>query len=240
MDVADDGESLARESPEEFAERLGLHFANPLLLSRALTHSSYLNEHPESLEDNERLEFLGDAVLDFVVGAWLYHRYPEMNEGNLTRMRAALVRTERLAMFGLEINIGQALNLGRGEEDSGGRNRDAMLCAAFEALVGALYLDSNVAAVEKFISPFLQTTADNILRSRKDRDPKSLLQEWAQSQGHSAPRYLVTDESGPDHDKSFSVTVIIAEETYGIGDGRSKQSASKVAAQATLDKLNIK
>lgn len=238
--MANDSEFPAMESPEEFAGRLGLLFSNPLLLSRALTHSSYLNEHPESLEDNERLEFLGDAVIDFVVGAWLYHRYPEMNEGSLTRMRAALVKTEQLARFGHEINIGRAVNLGRGEEDSGGRTREAMLCAVFEALVGALYLDADVASVEDFISPFLQNAADNIILSRKDRDSKSLLQEWAQAQGHDAPRYLVVDESGPDHDKSFTVSVLIAEETFGSGTGRSKQSASKVAAQAALDKLNIK
>lgn len=234
-----DSKSPVVETPEEFAARLSLPFSNALLLRRALTHSSYLNEHPEALEDNERLEFLGDAVLDFVVGGWLYHRFPEMNEGDLTRMRAALVKTEQLAEFGREINIGMALNLGRGEEDSGGRTRNAMLCAVFEALVGALILDSGVAAVEEFISPLLQRAADQILLSRKDRDPKSMLQEWAQAQGYSAPNYQVISERGPDHDKSFVVKVLIGGKDKGSGIGTSKQSASKVAAKSALEKLNI-
>ena len=228
------------EAVEDFAGRLGLQFSNPLLLSRALTHSSYMNEHPEALEDNERLEFLGDAILDFVVGTWLYHRFPEMNEGDLTRMRAALVKTEQLAEFGREINIGAPLRLGRGEEENGGRTRDAMLCATFEALVGALYLDSNVSAVEEFVSPLIQKAVGLILSGRKDRDPKSLLQEWAQAQGYSAPDYQVVTESGPDHDKSFFVKVVIDGIEYGSGYGHSKQSAGKAAALATLQKLNIK
>lgn len=228
------------EAVEDFAGRLGIQFSNPLLLIRALTHSSYVNEYPEALEDNERLEFLGDAILDFVVGAWLYHRFPEMNEGDLTRMRAALVKTEQLAEFGREINIGAALRLGRGEEESGGRTRDAMLCAAFEALVGAQFLDSDVPAVEAFISPLLQNAVGLILSGRRDRDPKSMLQEWAQAQGFSAPDYQVVTESGPDHDKSFRVKVLIADEEYGTGHGHSKQSAGKAAAYAALQKMNIK
>ncbi|MEK6256922.1 MAG: ribonuclease III, partial [Chloroflexota bacterium] len=192
----------AVDSPSEFAAGIGLKFSNPSLLSRSLTHSSFLNEHPEALEDNERLEFLGDAVLDFVVGAWLYHRYPEKNEGDLTRIRAALVRTEKLAEFGREINLGPAINLGNGEEENGGRTRDALLCGTFEALIGALYLDSKITAVEEFISPFLQAATDVILSNRKDRDAKGLLQEWVQAQGYDAPEYVVISESGPDHDKS--------------------------------------
>ena len=118
--------SLGAETPQEFAQRLGLSFNDPLLLTRALTHRSYLNEHPEAVEDNERLEFLGDAVLDFLVGAWLYNRFPEMSEGNLTRLRSALVRTENLAEFAEEINMGNALLLGRGEDEAGGRARPAL------------------------------------------------------------------------------------------------------------------
>ena len=118
---------LGLESPQEFAKRLSLPFRDFLILNRALTHRSFLNENPEALEDNERLEFLGDAVLDYVVGVWLYNHFPEMAEGDLTRLRAALVKTDQLAVFGTEIGIGHALRLGRGEEDSGGRTRRAML-----------------------------------------------------------------------------------------------------------------
>ena len=140
------GERL-EETPRQLAQRLELSFSDYLLLSRALTHRSYLNEHPEAIEDNERLEFLGDAVLDFLVGAWLYNRFPEMAEGSLTRLRSALVRTEQLADFAQKIDLGRAMRLGRGEAGSGGRQRLALLCATFEALVGALYLDQGVDAV---------------------------------------------------------------------------------------------
>ena len=143
-----------QESPQDFARRLGLPFADNLLLSRALTHRSYINEHPDALEDNERLEFLGDAVLDFLVGAWLYNRFPEMAEGELTRMRSALVRTDQLAEFARQIDLGLALRLGRGELGGGGRERQAVLCAGFEALIGALYLNSGVSAVQSIHRAF--------------------------------------------------------------------------------------
>src|SRR5512133_2590958 len=154
---------VVEESPQELAQRLGLPFGDWLLLSRALTHRSYLNEHPEAIEDNERLEFLGDAVLDFVVGAWLYNRYPEMPEGDLTRMRSALVHTEQLAEFAKEIELGRAMRLGKGEMAANGRERPALLCDCFEAVVGALYLDSGISAVLDFISPLLEEASEEIL-----------------------------------------------------------------------------
>jgi ribonuclease-3 len=231
--------TLDIESPRDFAKRLGLPITDFLLLSRALTHRSYLNEHPEALEDNERLEFLGDAVLDFVVGAWLYNRFPEMSEGDMTRLRAALVRTEQLAEFGESIAIGRALRLGRGEEDGGGRTRPAMLCASFEALVGALYLDAKIKGVEDFMACMLEAASERILVSQEDKDPKSRLQEWAQSQGFSAPVYRIISEEGPDHAKNFEVEVVINGQIYASGKGRSKQDASKDAARAVLLKLNL-
>jgi ribonuclease-3 len=131
-----ENQRIQQETPQDFARRLSLPFLDMLLLSRALTHRSYLNEHSDALEDNERLEFLGDAVLDFVVGAWLYNRYPEMPEGDLTRMRSALVYTESLAEFGRQVNLGHAMRLGRGEAQAGGRDRSALLCDTFEAVIG--------------------------------------------------------------------------------------------------------
>ncbi|TAK13635.1 MAG: ribonuclease III [Anaerolineae bacterium] len=229
---------LGLETPQEFAKRLNLPIQDRLLFARALTHRSYLNENPEALEDNERLEFLGDAVLDFVVGAWLYNRFPEMSEGDMTRLRAALVRTEALAEFAREVDIGRALRLGRGEEDGGGRVRLAMLCAAFEAVVGALYLDSGVYAVEAFMAPLLEHTTDHILINHHDRDPKSLLQEWAQANGHRPPLYRIVAEAGPDHEKTFDVEVVVGGEVLGQGQGSSKQAASKVAAQMALEKID--
>lgn len=230
---------FVQESPEHLAARLGLEFNDPLLLHRSLTHRSYLNEHPEALEDNERLEFLGDAVLDFVVGAWLYHHYPEMPEGDLTRMRSALVHTEQLADFARQINLGNAMRLGRGESQAGGRERSALLCDTFEAFIGAIYLDGGIEKVEKFLFPFLETASEDILINRKNEDPKSLLQEWAQSQGFYAPQYVTRSEQGPDHSKQFEVAVIIGGEVYAEGVGPSKQAAAKNAARKALEKLGL-
>lgn len=227
------------ESPHEFAERNALPFDDILLLSRALTHRSYLNEHPDAIEDNERLEFLGDAVLDYVVGAWLYNRFPEMAEGELTRLRAALVKTDQLANFGIKIGIGKALRLGRGEEENGGRKRKAMLCGAYEALMGALTLEKGVDAVEKFIAPYLEIAVADILSNQQDKDPKSLLQEIIQSGGHPAPSYVVVGEKGPDHAKIFEVEVYGRGELMGQGMGTSKHEASMAAAQDALNNLNL-
>ncbi|HNR45678.1 MAG TPA: ribonuclease III [Anaerolineaceae bacterium] len=225
------------EAPLTFAHRVGLQFTDWLLLSRALTHRSYLNEHPEALEDNERLEFLGDAVLDFMVGAWLYNEYPEMPEGDLTRMRSALVYTEQLAVFARELDLGLALRLGRGEMQGGGRDRDPLLCDAFEALIGALYLDGGIPAVERFMAPMLTRAADDILINRKNEDPKSRLQEWAQAQGYATPHYETTSVTGPDHSKVFEVSVLIRGEVWATGTGHSKQAAAKEAARLALEKI---
>jgi len=228
---------LEAESPQAFAARLRLPIEDLLLLSRALTHRSYLNEHPEALEDNERLEFLGDAVLDYVVGLWLYNRFPEMAEGDLTRLRAALVNTDQLAKFGMEIHLGDALLLGKGEEENGGRIRRAMLCGAFEALIGALVLDSGMEEVTQFVSPLLEQATVGILQNHEDKDPKSLLQEYVQSGGDPAPVYEVISEAGPDHAKVFEVEVFANDRKLGRGTGNSKQLASMHAANDALTRI---
>lgn len=226
-------------TPQDPAEYLSSLFKDYRLFSRALTHRSYLNEHPEALEDNERLEFLGDAVLDFLVGAWLYNRYPEMAEGSLTRLRAALVGNEQLGEFARQLGLGDVMRLGRGEAESGGRTRTALLGSTFEALVGALYLDGGIPAVNTFVEPLLEEASDMILSGRKDQDPKSLLQEWAQSQGFGTPYYQTITASGPDHEKVFEVEVVIGGKVYGKGQGHSKQMAAKSAARAVIDFLGI-
>jgi ribonuclease-3 len=231
--------SQSYESAQALAHRLGVEFSDYLLLNRALTHRSYLNEHPEAIEDNERLEFLGDAVLDFLVGAWLYNRFPEMAEGQLTRLRSALVRTEKLATFSSQINLGAAMRLGRGEAESGGRQRQALLCATFEAFVGALYLDQGIDAVHKFIESFLESVADQVLASGSTQDPKSRLQEWVQAKGNEAPTYRTISANGPDHAKIFEVEVLINGNKYGHGIGRSKQAAAKAAAREAMSALGI-
>jgi ribonuclease III len=226
-------------SPREISQQLGLKFNNILLLIRAFTHRSYLNENPDALEDNERLEFLGDAVLDFLVGAWLYNRFPEMPEGYLTRLRSAIVRTDQLAKFAQELELGEYMRLGRGENEGGGREKPGLLCATFEALIGALYLDQGIDVVQKYIAPMLEEAAKQILSAQKDKDPKSLLQEWAQSQGFGTPLYRLVSSHGPDHAKVFEVEVLINNEKYGQGIGHSKQVATKAAAQAALTALAL-
>ncbi len=228
------------EPPAELARRLGLSFTNLSLLIRALTHRSYLNENPDALEDNERLEFLGDAVLDFVVGEWVYHHCPEMPEGDLTRMRSALVRNEQLAEFARRLGLGRALRMGRGEASSGGRERDGLLGSTFEALIGALYLDAGIPAVQRFMTPLLESVRERVLLHSEIYDPKSRLQEWAQSQKLGTPKYITVAADGPDHAKVFEVEVRIKDQTYGRGSGPSKQVAAQVAAQTALEALGLR
>jgi ribonuclease III len=215
-------------------------FNDPSLLERALTHRSYLNEHPElALDDNERLEFLGDAVLDFVTGAWLYNRFPEQREGRLTSLRAALVKTETLGQFALQVGLNDHLRLGKGESESGGRGRISMLANAFEALLGALYLDQGLGAVQAFLEQLLPEEVDRVLAEERDRDAKSLLQEWSQAEHGITPRYRTVAESGPDHAKTFTVEVRIGDEVVGRGEGLSKQAAAQAAASDALQTMNI-
>lgn len=232
-----DFHSWSFESASDLSRRLGLPFSNISLLTRALTHRSYVNENPNAMEDNERLEFLGDAVLDFIVGAWAYHRFPEMAEGDLTKIRSALVRNDQLAEFARELNLGAALRLGHGEATSGGSDRDGLLGSAFEAVVGALYLDSGLGAVETFVHPMLDEAQDYILE--EIQDPKSRLQEWAQAERMGTPQYVTISAKGPDHAKEFEVEVRIQGATYGRGHGTSKGVAARIAAQTALEALGI-
>lgn len=227
-----------QELPGHLCNRLGLPFNGDLsLLQRALTHRSYVNEHPESIEDNERLEFLGDAVLDFVVGAYLYNHYPEMAEGDLTRMRSALVHTEQLARFARDIELGPAMRLGHGELQAGGREKSPLLCDTFEALIGAIYLSNGIQAVIDFIYPLIDEKSRDLIENHRLEDPKSQLQEWSQAKGLFTPQYNTKNVSGPDHEKIFEVEVLIDGEVYGLGVGRSKQIAAKNAAKIALEKI---
>jgi ribonuclease-3 len=221
-------------------DALGVKFNDYSLLSRALTHRSFLNENPgEAIEDNERLEYLGDAVLDFVVAAYLYHRFPEMKEGELTMLRAALVRTRTLAAIARDLSLGQNLRLGHGEAESGGRERLANLCAGFEALVGALYLDQGLAVVEPWIHQLISPYLQQIITQSAHRDAKSEFQIWSQSKYNATPRYQVIEDEGPDHDKVFTVAVLVEDQTWGVGQGGSKQKAAQAAASAAMEKAEL-
>jgi len=231
--------NLAEETPAELAARLGLPFTDLFLLTRALTHRSYMNEHADAVEDNERLEFLGDAVLNFVVGAWLYEHYPEMPEGDLTRMRSALVDTKQLAVNATRLNLGPAMRLGRGEIQSGGRTRPALLCNTFEALIGALYLQAGIQYIQEFMGDLCTQYADAILDTHKNEDPKSKLQEWSQGQVLGTPLYVIKNITGPEHAKLFEIDALIDGKIYGSGSGASKQLAEKVAAAEALKTLGF-
>lgn len=222
------------EYSAELAESMGITFNDLNLLTLALTHRSYLNEHEDATEDNERLEFLGDAVLDFVVGSYLYRRFPTYQEGELTALRAALVRAETLAQFAQQLNIDQYLRLGYGEAESGGRNKIPTLCATFEAVIGAIYLDQGIKAtvplIERLATPMLVTIQEQQLH----KDAKSEFQVWAQAEFGITPRYQVVAENGPDHAKEFTVEAVVGKTTWGIGKGRSKRRAAQTAASEAL------
>jgi ribonuclease-3 len=224
-------------TPEEFLQVSGLSFEDPSLLRRALTHRSYLNEHPDAIEDNERLEYLGDAALDFITAAWIYNRFPEMNEGELTRLRSALVRTEQLAAFAQEIELGEALFLGKGEAITGGRKRQALLCGAFEALMGALYLDAGLDAVDRFMQPRLLQATQSAIDDERLLDARSQLQMWAQAEVGETPQYETISSHGPDHAREFVVQVKVGERITAHGIGKSKQEAAQSAAGAALEDI---
>lgn len=233
-------ERVSSESPAELAARIKLPFGDDLrLLTRALTHRSYVNEHQDIISDNERLEFLGDAVLDFLVGSWVYNHYPEMAEGDLTRMRSALVRTETLAEFSRQLNLGGAMRLGRGELQGGGRDRDNLLCATFEAIVGALYQCKGLDVARNFVMPLIEPMAERILAQMHTMDPKSRLQEYTQAQGWGIPRYVTAQADGPDHARIFELEVHVAGKCLGRGSGPSKHIAQQLAAQNAFENIEM-
>jgi ribonuclease-3 len=221
---------------EELQQRLGVAFQQPELLRQALTHRSYINEQPsKDLQDNERMEFLGDAVLDFVSGDLLYQLYPGKSEGELTRLRSAIVRTEALAELAAQLQLGDYLLMGKGESISGGRTRPSILCSTFEAVVGAIYLDRGMTAVQTFVTPQFRQSVSQVEEEAIDKDARSRLQEWSQAALGITPLYETQAANGPDHNKEFIVQVQIGDEFIATGRGRSKQSASQNAAQTALD-----
>lgn len=226
--------------PVTFENEHGLSFDDKALLKTAFVHSSYVNElNGEAQEDNERLEFLGDSILNFVISEWLYTRFPQAREGELTAMRAALVKREALARFARRLHLGEYLFLGHGEEESGGRKRSATLCATFEAVVGAIYLDLGIEAVRGFLLKVVQADLDRETLETLHKDPKSRLQEWSQGKFGVLPRYKQVDHSGPDHAKVFMFQVTIQDRRYGVGEGASKQEASLAAAAMALSNIGL-
>ncbi len=213
-----------------------INFINKRLLETALTHKSCLNEHPEIKESNERLEFLGDAILEFVITETLYKSFPDKQEGYLTSLRANLVNTQNLAEVAKKLNIGKLIHLSKGEEDGGGRENPSLLADTVEAIIGALYIDQGLTKVEEFIKENLVTEIpDKVLKPLKDA--KSRFQEYIQAKGLPAPKYKVLKESGPDHDRDFVVQVQVQGRIYGEGTGKSKGQAEQEAAREALSFL---
>ena len=215
-------------------ELLGYTFKNPSLLQKGLVHSSFAFEQLDEGQNNETLEFLGDAVLDLTVGIILYHEFPEMQEGELTRMRSALVNEDNLACMAKEIGLGDFIMLGKGEETSQGHQKSSILSCTYEAVVGAIFLDSGYVSALDFVNrqfkPLLAEKKDSMLFS----DAKSALQEKIQEKFNQAPTYSVEHEEGPAHDKKFTISVRFNDKVLGAGTARSKKEAEQQAAAAAL------
>ncbi|MBW7473332.1 ribonuclease III [Paenibacillus oenotherae] len=221
---------MKHDSFEELQQRLQLRFHKPRLLKQAFTHTSYVNEHKQKeLEHNERLEFLGDAVLQLTVSEHLYRTFPERPEGQLTRMRASIVCEPSLARFADMLAFGAHVLLGRGEEQLGGRQRPALLADLFESFIGAIYLDQGIEAVRTFLAANIFPHID-IDGGLLVKDYKSTLQERAQHAGMSPIEYRIKEERGPAHDREFVVEVHIGEQKWGMGIGRTKKEAEQQAA----------
>lgn len=220
---------------KEFAkETLGLEFNNIEVLVTAFTHRSYVNEHKKTVQEhNERLEFLGDAVLELAVTRYLYSNYDEP-EGILTNWRSALVRTESIGAAAIRLDFEKMLRLSRGEKRGSDRARQQILANSFEAVIGAIYLDQGYDTAEKFITDHIVSTLPTILESGSWRDAKSYLQEVAQEKDGQTPVYKVLSEDGPDHDKIFTLGVFIGNHLKGSGSGSSKQAAQQKAAEEAL------
>lgn len=214
-------------------------FTDSLLWQQAMTHRSFVNEQTAAAEHNERLEFLGDAILTFVSAAYLYSCYPQRSEGELTAIRSVLVDKPQLCNFARRLGLGEHMRLGKGTDQEGGRESARLLCSVFEAMIGAYFLDrgGDVRAVSDYVLPMFETVVEQAVR--QSINAKSQLQEWTQKHLGKTPEYRVVRSSGPDHAKQFEVEVRIGGKAYGKGNHSSKKEAEKVAAQAALSKLTV-
>lgn len=218
-------------------KNLGVVFKNKDQLINALTHRSYLNEHKDIKVHNERLEFLGDAVLELIVSDYLFNKFPDRPEGDLTSFRSALVKTESLADTAKKLGVGESLLLSRGEEDTGGRTKDYLLANTFEAIIGAIYIDQGYEKCKEFVYTHLIPKLNDIIKNRSDIDNKTRIQEITQARYKVTPVYEVIHEEGPDHNKKFTIVVKINNKVIGKGVGKSKQKAQEQAALSGIKYL---
>lgn len=222
------------------SQKLGIDFKNPQNIRQAFIHRSYLNETKNATSSNERLEFLGDSILSFLVSEYLFGRYPDFTEGELTNLRSSIVKTTTLANAAKELGLGQLLFLSRGEEESGGRNNPSLLADTFEAFLGALYLDSGLVPANKLLQDLLFPRLTKILAEKTYKDAKSIFQELVQEETKISPLYKVLSEKGPDHAKEFTVGAFVGNKLWGEGIGKSKQEGEMNAAQSALEKWGKK
>lgn len=227
------------EKTDILENNLGLKFNRRELLETALTHRSYLNEHKQIKISNERLEFLGDAVLQFLSSRFLYEKFPGSPEGELTNYRASLVCAPSLAQASRQLNLGEYLFLSKGEEESGGRKREYILANTFEAVLGALFLDQGMDECRKLLEKELLPKIDEILQNRTYKDFKSLFQEYAQEKFNQTPEYREINSFGPDHNRTFVMGAFINNKEMGKGEGGSKQKAEQEAARDALVNLGV-
>ncbi|MDI6815123.1 MAG: ribonuclease III [Dehalococcoidales bacterium] len=231
-------EAIALADLAALQQILGISFNDPSLLEQALVHSSYINENPGfASTSNERLEFLGDAILDFVVAEKLYQDFPRFTEGEMTRLRAALVRQDTLTRIARAIGLGDCLYLGKGEEASGGRDKPTNLAGALEAVIAAIYLDQGLAATKGFILSLFDKELKGVVSQGAGVDYKSQLQELIQARQQQTPTYHMVEAIGPDHDRKFTVEVRVGDTVLGKGSGRSKKLAETEAARSVLKRL---
>ncbi|MEJ2347584.1 MAG: ribonuclease III [Patescibacteria group bacterium] len=214
-------------------------FEDKNLLEQAFTHKSWVNENRNERESNERLEFLGDAILEFIVSREIYNNFPKKEEGYLTALRANLVNTQNLAHVAKKLKIGEKIYLSRGEEEGNGRSNPSLLADTMEAVIGALYLDRGIDVAYDFIKEYLLSEVPEKI-SRPLKDAKSRLQEYVQAQGNPAPTYKVIKETGPDHNKEFIIEVLVGGKSKGRGTGKSKSSATQAAAKDALKTISKK
>ena len=223
---------------EQFQKKAGIKFKNILLLDNAFTHRSFSNEISKHIDNNERLEFLGDSVLGLVVANYLFENFPNDPEGDLAKTKSVVVSEPILAEIALAIGVSPCLTLGKGEEKTGGRQKRAILADALEAIIGAFYLDSGLREVEKFIITVLQKEIHNVHSNKHIKDYKSLLQEFYQKKYKSVPVYKLDKKTGPDHDQTFWVSVSLGATTYGPTDGKSKKEAEQKVAQFAWERVS--
>ena len=227
-----------RQALEGLANEIGYEFKDLNLLNQSLHHSSWVHEHPDEAQgSNERLEFLGDAVLELVITEHLYHRFMEANEGQLSKARSGVVNETRLAATARELNLGGYLLLGKGEEGQGGRDKPSILADAMEALLAAVYLDGGLESARRVFVELLAGAAERSLSRAPKRDFKTRLQEEVQEALHVTPRYKLLETSGPDHDKTFYVACLVDGEPVSQGTGKSKKEAEQDAARSSLEAL---